>query len=159
MCLCERVQFCLLDNRGVGGSSDPPTLAWTMEDMASDVLALLDTLGWGHVHVVRCCLLYVAWGYAWDDTACMCVYFSPICSVWCLHGRYDCPAPVTAARRSVEVIDVGASELCCCVKRREPRLITPTPTPRLVVTHAGGRYASAPLKGIRILLQYAIELL
>ena len=42
---------CLVNNRGVGQSSAPPG-TWWIEDMADDVIAVLDALGWDHIHLV-----------------------------------------------------------------------------------------------------------
>lgn len=45
-------QVVIFDNRGVGNSTEVPTLSWTTLDMAHDALQLVDSLGWGKVHVV-----------------------------------------------------------------------------------------------------------
>ena len=49
--LAEHFQVALFDNRGVGGTTAPPG-PWTMKDLASDALRLLDHLGWDSAHVI-----------------------------------------------------------------------------------------------------------
>lgn len=44
-------QLVWMDNRGVGESARPPGV-WTMRDMASDALRVMDELGWDRCHVV-----------------------------------------------------------------------------------------------------------
>lgn len=49
------MEFCCFDNRGTGGSSDPPLCkapTWTCDDFADDAAALVNHLGWSRYHVV-----------------------------------------------------------------------------------------------------------
>ena len=45
-------QLAWFDHRGIGESTRGPTSRWTMGDMADDVLAVLDSLGWDSCHLV-----------------------------------------------------------------------------------------------------------
>jgi len=49
--LARRHRVACLDNRGAG-KTRAPTRAWSIQDMARDVLALFDHLGWADAHVV-----------------------------------------------------------------------------------------------------------
>jgi pimeloyl-ACP methyl ester carboxylesterase len=49
--LAERFRVVMFDNRGTGSSSRPRE-AWTLEDMALDALAVLDSVGAERAHVV-----------------------------------------------------------------------------------------------------------
>jgi len=49
--LAEHYRVILFDNRGTGASSKPDQV-WTLEDMASDALCVLDALGLSRAHVV-----------------------------------------------------------------------------------------------------------
>lgn len=51
--LRERYRLICLDNRGAGKTRSP-SKAWTMRDLAGDVLALMDHLGLGSAHLVGC---------------------------------------------------------------------------------------------------------
>ena len=113
-------QICLVDNRGVGGSSDPPSLLWSTEDMAKDVLTLLDSLGWGHVHVVR---LSAAVGRARTFHARLVSVTMPCLPPapgGHLYGRYDRPRASAALAGSRKVFDVSAQRLrvVACIKPR-----------------------------------------
>lgn len=48
-------RLLLIDNRGTG-DSDKPREPWTLDDMARDVLAVMDTAGVERAHVVGCSL-------------------------------------------------------------------------------------------------------
>ena len=49
--LAERFEVVLLDNRGIGESDAPPG-PYTVEEMAGDVLSVIDDAGLGRAHVV-----------------------------------------------------------------------------------------------------------
>ncbi|MEM9532906.1 MAG: alpha/beta hydrolase [Pseudomonadota bacterium] len=50
--LTDRYQTLLIDYRGVGESTDDPSVPATMKLHADDVMALLDHLGWTNVHFI-----------------------------------------------------------------------------------------------------------
>ncbi|MEO0425345.1 MAG: alpha/beta hydrolase [Pseudomonadota bacterium] len=50
--LTDRYQTLIIDYRGIGESSDDPTIPATMDLHAEDVIGLLDHLGWSRVHFV-----------------------------------------------------------------------------------------------------------
>jgi pimeloyl-ACP methyl ester carboxylesterase len=45
-------QIAWFDNRGIGESTRGPKSRWTMDDMASDALCVIDSLGWDRCHLV-----------------------------------------------------------------------------------------------------------
>jgi 3-oxoadipate enol-lactonase len=49
--LAARYRVVRFDNRGAGASSTPD-VAWTLEDMAADAVAVLDRVGAGRAHVI-----------------------------------------------------------------------------------------------------------
>ena len=49
--LGERYRLLLVDNRGVGQSDHPPG-PYDLNEMAEDVLAVMDEVGWGSAHVM-----------------------------------------------------------------------------------------------------------
>jgi 3-oxoadipate enol-lactonase len=50
--LTERYRVAIFDHRGIGESSDDPSIPASMKLYAADCAALLDHLGWKQVHVV-----------------------------------------------------------------------------------------------------------
>ena len=46
-----KCDVCLIENRGISQSGTPPGI-WRLEDMADDVISVIDALGWEVVHLI-----------------------------------------------------------------------------------------------------------